>query len=206
MKNNFRNIILTILLITILYNCTSYKRTFYEGNGDIEQARMNVISDFAHTYKTPNSYIKERKGKPFTIFRMFDNEITEKFYVFGISPYNNNYISISIKDSLGKVPVSHFPNRYIIKENKLFLWRDNITPLSKEILNVIQEYGVLDSTDVKKVLGLLPDDFEDERLITIDDKLKGVNYYVCKSNINKYKKVKTNIAFGYYKPPKLKCE
>src|SRR5690606_11838355 len=184
----------------------SYKRTFYEGNGDIEQARMNVISDFAHTYKTPNSYIKERKGKPFTIFRMFDNEITEKFYVFGISPYNNNYISISIKDSLGKVPVSHFPNRYIIKENKLFLWRDNITPLSKEILNVIQEYGVLDSTDVKKVLGLLPDDFEDERLITIDDKLKGVNYYVCKSNINKYKKVKTNIAFGYYKPPKLKCE
>lgn len=125
--------------------------------------------------------------------------------MFGISPENHNFISISIKDSLGKVPVSRFPNRYIIEDDKLFLWRDNITPLSKELLNVIQEYGVLDSTDLKKVLGLLPADFEDERLIILDDKLKGVDYYVCRSNINKFKKVKTIIAYGYCQPPRLKC-
>lgn len=202
MKNSFRNIILTVLLLTILGNCSSYKTTLYKGNGGIKQARMNVITDFAHTY----SYIKERKGKPFTIFRVFNNEITEKFYSFGISPYNNNYISMSIKDSLGKVPVSNFPNNYVIKEEKLFLWKDSVSPLSKEILNVLQEYGVLDSTEVKKALGLLRDDSEDLRVRIVDDRLKGVDYYVCKSNINKYKKVKTNIAFGYYKPPKLKCE
>src|SRR5690606_18321460 len=127
MKNNFRNIILTTLLITILYNCSSYKRTFYKGDGDIEQARMNAITDFVSTYKTPRYYLKEREGKPFNVFwipAQEHNTVTDR-YIFPIFPDIQGYISLKFEDSLGKVPVSNFPNKYVIKEDKLFLWKDS---------------------------------------------------------------------------------
>lgn len=206
MKNNIKRIITVTLISLNLISCSTSNTILSEQtNTSIDQARIKVISDFVHIYKTPNSYIKEREGKPFNVFRVFDNDIQDHFYSFGISPNNNNHISLSIKDRLGKVPEGNFPNRYIIKEKKLFLWKDNITPLSKEVLDVIHQYGILDSIDVKRELGLLPDNFEDTRLITTDDKLEGIDYYVCKRNISKYKSIKTNIAYGYYKPPRLKC-
>lgn len=59
MKSHFRNNMLIILLATILCNCSSYKKAFYKGHGDVEQARMNVILDFTKTYQTPNGHIKE---------------------------------------------------------------------------------------------------------------------------------------------------
>jgi|SRR5690606_10503653 len=203
MKNNIKSIIVVYL---ILISCSTSNTFISEQSySNINQARINVISDFVNIYKTPKRYIKEREGKPFNVFRIFNNDIKGHFYSFRISPNNNNYISLSIKERVGKVPESNFPNRYIIKENKLFLWKDETTPLSKELLNVIHEYGILDSIDVKKELGLLPDNFEDIRLVTMDDNLEGVDYYVCKSNISKYKSVKTKIAYGSYKKPTLKC-
>lgn len=205
MKNDFKNIILTIMLIVMLCKCSSYKRTFYAGDGGIERGRMNAITDFVFTYKTPRYYLKERKGKPFNVF-WISNQVHDQ-YIFAIFPYSQGYLSLKVQDSLGKVPVSNFPNNYIIKGEKLFLWKDSLTPLNKEILNVIKKYGILDSTDVKKKLGVLSDDFEDTRMVIIDHRDKGGwHYYVCKKNIEKFKKVKTNIAIGYYQPPILTCK
>lgn len=108
-------------------------------------------------------------------------------------------------------------NEYIIKtysyeiKNKsddyLWLWfSNNINDDEiKDVLNVLKDFGVLDSTDVKRELGLLPDGFEDERVVTIDHEFKSTHYYVCKRNMEKYKKVVTNKAFDSYEPSKLKC-
>ncbi|UUV21791.1 hypothetical protein [Paenimyroides aestuarii] len=195
-----------MILGIVLYSCSSYKKELYRGNGTIEKAKVNAIIEFSSTYKTPNYYLKKNKGKIFNVFWVYNGEHIDK-YIFSIFPESQGYISLGIEDNLGDVPISYFPNRYRIEKGNLFLWKDNTTPLNKEILSVMEEYGILDSIDIKVQLGLLPTNYEDTRMVVFDNRYKGgCHYYICKNNINIYKKVKTNIPFGYYKPPKLKCE
>jgi hypothetical protein len=206
MRNHLNKILLVLLLSAALNSCTSYKSQLFEGEGTVEQARMNAIIDFVNTYKTPWSYLKERDGKSFDIFWVYENEKIKNLYVFNVSPEIDENITLSIEDSLGEIPNSYFPNKFEVKEDKLFLWKDNVTPLRKEILVAVDGFGVLDSVDIKRELGLLPDDYVDKKVLTLDHSLKNTHYYICKNNIAEYKKVTTNKAFGYYDPPKLKCD
>ena len=194
-----------LVLMFCLCACSVYNLELYQGNGGIEQARLNVITDFAYTYKTPKYNLKQRKGKPYNVFWVFDKKLNGDVHVFSIIPENDDCITISINDSLGKVPISYFPNRFKMRNDKLFLWKDSITPLKEDIVNIVNEFGLLDSIDVKRELGLLPYDFEDTRMVIIDDKLKGVDYFVCLNNVEIYKKIFTNKSFKFYKNPKLKC-
>ncbi|TKG87730.1 hypothetical protein EYV94_28035 [Puteibacter caeruleilacunae] len=203
MKRNSNIIILAFC--SVLMGCVTYKSQMIKGIGDIESARKNVIIDCANTYKMPRNYFKERKGKRFDIFWVFNEESKDDLLVFSVSPEIDGHITLGIKDSIGKVPCSYFPNNYEIKNGKLFVWNDGITPLRRDVLDAVNNFGVLDSTDVKRELGLLPDDFEDTRVVRIDHRLKSIHYYVCRNRIEKYKKVGTNRAFGYYNTPKLNC-
>ena len=201
----FKQILGVLIICFVLCNCVGYRSQLHKGEGDREQAIRNVIIDFANTYQTPRSYLKERDGKPFNVFviRKWDTPMDDLF-VISVLPWQAE-ITLQIQDSLGKVPRDFFPNRYLEKNEKLFLWNDGTNPLNKELLAVMDRFEILDSIDVKMELGLLPEDYEDTRMAIIDDKLKGVHYYLCKKNIEKYRKVKTNIALGYYDPPGLNC-
>lgn len=189
----------------IILSCATYKSKLHVGTGNIEQARKNVIVDFVHTHKTPKRYLKKREGKPFNVFSFVrEKSLDDDIYLLSILP-NSETISLRIEDKVGEIPRDYFPNRYIVEERKLFLWNDGETPLQKDLLETMNKFGILDSTDVKMKLGLLPDDFEDTRMITIDDRLESYNYFICKSDISIVKKVVTWKAFGYYAPPKLNC-
>lgn len=207
MRKNFNEIIL-LLLSLMFFNCSSYNTTVFKGKGSVEQARLNVINDFVSTvdYQTSQYYLNKREGKAFDVYWIINRDIKEKnIYAFAIFPEHNGYISLSIEDSLGKVPKSNFPNNYIVKEQTLFIWKDSVTPLKQDVLDIMNNYHVLDSVDIKIDLNILPKDYEDERMIVMDDDLKSVHYYICKSNLEKYKKVITNKALGYYKLPRIKC-
>ena len=65
----------------------------------------------------------------------------------------------------------------------------------EEMLSVLKKYNVL--TDMIYD-GMLPE-------YSINDAQKGASYYFCRNDLSKYKRVVTNIATGYYRPPKLKC-
>jgi hypothetical protein len=134
-----------------------------------------------------------------------ERKIYDGIKPFSIIPETDGYVAQRIGDKLGEVPESYFPNNFIVKENMLFIWKDTITPLTKNVLNILNEFEILDSTDIKRELKLLPENFEDTRLVGFDDGLEGVNYFVCANNILKYKKVVSNLAFGYFKLPKLNC-
>lgn len=205
MRKNFRNALTTLILSFTILNCVSYKNQLHKGEGGIEKARMNVITDFVNTYKTPRYYLKKRKGKSFNVFQLTKREqLNINLYIFSILPEDQK-ILLNVNDSLGKVPREYIPNRYIIKQKKLFLWNDGITPLQTEILKVLDDFGVLDSINIKIDLGMLPDDYEDTRIMILDHRLEGVDYYICIDKIEKFKKVVTNKALGYYDTPKLKC-
>ena len=87
-------------------------------------------------------------------------------------------------------------SRYVIKNGKLFFWWDDNYPLTEETLAVFEKYNIL--TEVME-RGWIPD-------FSIDDAKKGTHYYFCRKDASKYKRVVTNIATGYYEPPKLKCK
>lgn len=203
MKRNFNTI---LLIFFVFFGCKTYdKSLLYSGLGGVELARKNVIIDFINTYRTPNYYLKKRDYKPFNVFSFVRSRIlNENLYLLSVLP-NDESIAVSIEDKIGKIPRKYFPNNYFEKEGKLFLWNDGSTPLRKDVLDVMSNYGVLDSTDVKIELGLLPDDFDDTRMIKIDDRLESYNYFICRNDISMFKKVLTHKAFGYYKRPKINC-
>lgn len=199
------NQVILIFSFFLFASCVGYKKQLTKKIIDVEQARMIAIIDFANTYQTQEYYLEKRGGKPFDIFRIDDEIKSGDIVVILITPAINGILPISLSNLIGKVPENNFPNRYKIIEDKLFVWKDSLTPLNKEILDVLNTYNILDSTDIKRELGLLPDDFEDTRMVITDRRLKGVDYYICKNNVDKYKKVLTNIAYGYYEPPNLNC-
>lgn len=209
MKNHIKKFTGLLFVAIFIISCATYKKDLYHGNGTLEQARMNAIIDFANSgYKTPRKYLERRNGKAFDVFWIYEYEKAKDSvpnkYLLTFFPENQGYIALRAWDTIGK-STSTFPTKYVEYNNKLFLWHDSLIPLSREVIDVIYSYGILDSISIKRNLGLLPEDFEDTRMVRTDHSLKGVDYYICKGNISKYKKVKTNIGIGYYTPPKLDC-
>ena len=87
------------------------------------------------------------------------------------------------------------PTRFLEKEGKLFIWKDLDHEFDSDIMDILIKYDKIDSVaNMGK--------FED----VIDDAKKGMHYYFCKEDFSRFKSVKTNIALGYYEPPKLKCQ
>lgn len=92
---------------------------------------------------------------------------------------------------------SSLPTRYIEKDGKLFYWWDDDYPLTEEMLTILWKYNLI-CDDTVGLIGI-PD-------FSTDDSQKAAHYYFCKNDLSKYKRIITNIATGYYKPPKLKCK
>ena len=101
------------------------------------------------------------------------------------------YYPDAVIGSKGKLP-----SRYVIIEGKLFFWDDDNYPLTEEALSVFKRYNIL--TEMLEE-GMIPE-------FTINDAAKAAHYYFCRGDASNYKRVVTNIATGYYDPPKLKCK
>lgn len=202
-----RLVILKALPIFFLLTfCASSKEEMNITNHETANARLLAIEDFVLVpYETPKRYLNMRNGNPFDVFWIHEYSNRSSIVVFSFTPENQGYISLGVGDTLGQIPKSYFPNKYIIVNDKLFIWKDDHTPLNGELLNILDKFGVLDSTDVKMAIGTLPSEFDDTRLVLIDHDLKSVNYHICKSEIQKFKKVTTNKAHGSYKHPRLNC-
>jgi hypothetical protein len=89
-----------------------------------------------------------------------------------------------------------FPTMLVETNGKLFFWYDDTKNVTDTIINTLYKYNFVDTMIVN---AYIPDRI-------INDAKKGADYYFCKSDLSKYKKVITNKAIGHYKPPKLKCK
>lgn len=119
--------------------------------------------------------------------------LEDDIYVVGII---KNGIKILLSDDVKIGSTGKAPSKYIEVDGRLFYWWDNNYPLSKEALSIFKTYGLIQGDENGTIL--FPS-FE------IDDSLKGVDYFFCKSDHTIYKKVITDKGFGYYKPPNLNC-
>jgi hypothetical protein len=152
-------------------------------NGEQNEAIQNAILDFIYTEKKILKY-----DKVFSISTKEDKD-NISVSILGIS----TPISLIIEED-GSYNYCLFPTMLIETNGKLFLGYDETKNVTDTIINTLYRYNLIDTMSVYTVT------------MIIDDTKKGVDYYFCKNNLSKYKKVITNKAMGYYKPPKLKCK
>lgn len=103
---------------------------------------------------------------------------------------------ITLVDTLGS---TRLPTRHVIKDGKLFYWHDPDYGLTKETIEAFLEFNLAERLEISDLSFLLGQE------VYGDERTKAAQYYFCKNDLTNYKRVITNIAIGWYKPPRLKC-
>lgn len=157
-------------------------------------------------------YLECRFSRPFGAFIMLvDEEISEyaphkisdEVTVIDISPATRRVHITPLVDTLGSV---RLPTRHIIKDGKLFYWHDPDYGLTEEMVKVLHEFNIADSIDLLDPNVAL-DDYTDNYIHhPAEEKAKVAVYYFCREDPSNYKRVITNIATGWYKPPTIRCK
>jgi len=191
-----------LLFMSLIISCKTFKGELLDRN-DVNDAILIAINDFTHSNRL---YKKNRVFKINhldTIHKMkldgqswIPGEVYEGIKAVSIfpRPIENKLLitSQAIVGSYGKLP-----SKFIEIDDKLFFWWDDNSPLTKEALDIFSKYNLLQDDEGGVIQ--LPD-------FIIDESQKGVDYYFCRNNLSKYKKVITNIAIGFYDIPKLNCD
>ncbi|GHV37011.1 hypothetical protein FACS1894178_8670 [Bacteroidia bacterium] len=134
-----------------------------------------------------------------TVIRKVDSVYTS-FLIVSISPVIGLKFYPSINHKKDTNLHDFFPTDYISIDNTLFYWKDPLHNITSDIIKKLNEYNLIDS------LFMQHENFKGLIDLAIDEKAKGVSYFFCKNDLSKYKRVVTNRASGYYKPPKLNCD
>lgn len=197
--------IIYLFSLLLILGCSSLKNAVMtKGENSQEVAIHNAILDFStncNLFKKDSVFSVSFRDSVFnegTFVR-----VDEKTYKDGRThewkrgALYDGIVSVEISASgyqyyYSEETKAKLPSRYIIKDGKLLYWWDNNYPVTEEMIAVLWKYNCL-QTDL-----IIPEH-------SIDDSRKGANYYFCKNNLSKYKRLITNIGMGYYKPPKLKC-
>lgn len=140
--------------------------------------------------KAINEFLKTNLFKKGKVHRI-DSLLLEKDIVY-IGINETNFKVLASEDEIEKIP------ECIEVKNSLFIqgWKSKDFDVQKSI-NLLKKYGVLlDDTD---------ENFFSFN-VEVDDTRKELAVYFCKDNKSIFKKVKSNIAVGYYDIPKLKCK
>ena len=178
--------IISIFGVLLAFSCSSWKNTLIE-NGNHNDAIHNAIKDFINTSKL---------YKTDSIFYVRFVEFNDKILGVSIVGDSENKLYPTNENKIG-TNLPYFPTNYFIVNGKLFYWYDSTKTIDSNLITIFAKYNLIDSMNVDSIVGIPP--------ITIDDSKKGVDYYFCRNNLKKYKKVTTRIAMGWYEYPKLRC-
>jgi hypothetical protein len=177
----FNYLIICLLLIA---SCTAWKDVLVT-EGDQNDAIQNAIYDFLNSGNL---------SKEDSVFNISIKDYNEQ--VLAISIYGStNKLLISTENSIN-YDYSGLAVDYRKMEGKLFYWYDSTKEVTPEIINTLTEYNMIDTTILNVYIPPRH----------IDHSKKGIDYYFCKNDLRKYKKVKTNKALGYYDPPNMNCK
>lgn len=199
--NKIKQNVIYITTMLLLFGCSSFNGTMIKTGESIKDIVIqNAILDFVancNLYKKDSLFFVSFED---TVYRQKLKQITNiKFELTQENAFYDGIVAVSIiKGGNYQYYYSEgtkvkLPSRHIIKDGKLFYWWDDKYPVSEEMIAVLWKYNLL-QTDF-----IIPE-------FSTNDNQKGADYYFCKNDMSKYKRVITNIGLGYYKPPKLKCK
>lgn len=151
---------------------------------------LQVKDNITFKDKAINEFLKTNLFKKGKVHRI-DSLLLEKDIVY-IGINETNFKVLASENEVEKIPECLEIN------NSLFIqgWKSKNFNAQHSI-NLLKKYGVLlDNTD---------ENFFSFN-VEVDDTRKELAIYFCKDNKSIFKKVKSNIAVGYYNIPKLKCK
>lgn len=185
-------------------SCSPFKMNLIK-KGNQDEAIHNAILDFSNSsrlYKRDSVFLVSAYDK---VCKMILVKLNDGNSTWNKGEIDEGKIAVSIIASYNKFLLTEdigigskgiLPSRYIEQDGKLFYWWDDDYPLTEEALTVFNKYSLLQNDE---------DGWIKFPEITVSEAKKGVDYYFCKNNLSKYKRVITNIGIGYYDPPKLNC-
>ena len=178
-----------VLLIAVFAfgGCSTWKKSL-KANGNQNQAIENSIIDFMHSSSL---------SKKDSVFFIKVNDIPSGIMVVNVIANYNKVLPLS--DTKIGYQTNTIPTRYIERNGKLFYWYDSKEILTTDMVGMLSNYKIIDSMNVTQLVGIPKESY-------VDDSTKGVNYFICKNNLLKYKKITTSTAFGYFEIPKVDCK
>jgi len=155
-------------------------------HGDQNTAVNNAVIDFLHG---------DRLSKKDTRFSIHVLDISDG--VLGIWIIGTDQKVLPGPDD--KIGTNHpgFPTRYIVQDGKLFLWYDSTFNITNDLIGVLSKHSFIDSVNVNGFVGIPP--------YSNNDRKEAADYYFCKGNFRKYKKIHSSIAMSRRAPPKFVC-
>lgn len=173
-----------IACLFLFSSCSTWKEVLV-AEGNQNDAIQNAIYDFLHSGKL---------SKKDSVFSVYTTNINDEILGVSISGDINTLLVVT-EDSV-EYSYRGFPTKYFEQQGKLFYWDDSTINVTDDLVNALTRYNRVDTMIVNTYIP--------ERII--DHSKEGMHYYFCKDNLLKYKKVKTNVAMGYYNPPNLNCK
>lgn len=164
----------TLLLIS---SCMSINKFSLFQTGGIQEIISNLIIDFSETTNT-------EKGKVYEFYMRNDSE---NISVFSVG--DNPKIYMDTINYIGKKS-RYFPTKYKEINDRLYIWNDSTVAISKDFIQKLNEYKVVDSTIYRIQKGELS--IDEWPTITTKESKKSYIYFVCKKDISKYVKEYTN--------------
>lgn len=177
----------------LLCGCSSFEKSTYQEGSDIKEMAISLaIRDFSKSrlFKRDSVFLVHFEDSVFHEAVLIRDGRIGKWIKGG---YIDGIVGVTISSFVNSYiyPKDKLP-RYMIVDNKLFYWEDDSFSITEEGIAVLRKYGLLQSE------GYFP-------FISGDDGQKGAHYYFCKGDLTRHKRVITNIGFGYYEPPRIKC-
>lgn len=148
----------------------------------------NCISDFIYTKLASRDSV-------FYIFD-FDEDYKSSKYATLVIGSQDNKIYAFPQDTVGASWRPMFPTRYIVVNNKLFIWDDPNTPITQELISVYEQCNILDrewlitelEIDSSELTPDLKVDFFIPSSYKFNDAREGAWYYINKNDFTKYKR------------------
>ena len=179
-----------ILVLFFICSCSGNRNSQLFEKGGKNEAIQNAITDFA----------KNEINKKNMAYRVLEVSESDELYCFIIGESPQIYPIPN--DTIGATS-EYFPTHFKEINKRLYIWEDTTAVITKEIIQNLHKYKIVDSTIYKIKTGELS--VEDSPILKTNDSKKEAYYYICKENIKKYKKIRTNRILAVEDYPKVDC-
>lgn len=174
-----KNKIGTFFVVILFIQCKTIE--VQNKNGDINDAILNSIYDFINDHKSLT-----KNDRVFYV----GNERINDYYLITIS----RTLSKHLYNPSRKPSDNILPSNFYEVNNKLFIWWDDQKEVDETTIQTYLSYDLLIDNQNDTIVTLD---------VVLDDKTKGVSYYICKNDLSNYKKIKSSYVKNSH--PKLKC-
>ncbi len=185
-----------ILLTILVCGCAAPWKAELVESGTREDVIRNAIIDFMNTRSSKRA---SDTVDAYKIFYASDDKFIHVpgLIIIDIFPQFKREVYPYPWDTVGHLNAD-IPTQFVKYGGKVFIWRDPSVPVTQELLNMMNEYDLIDTNwrdeEYNIPLGMTDSDWKSDQFYPSPagprDDIEAVSYFICDNNFKKYKKDK----------------